>query len=69
MEDTIKVNILNLVKNYIKLGNSLQENFENMNEIVVDNNRKIILDSISITYDKNTNQLDYYRFSGYLLEK
>ncbi len=68
-EKTIDVNILNIVKKYIELGDSLDKYFDDMNEIVIDNNRKIIIDYISINYNELTNEVNNYSINGYLLEK
>ena len=40
-----------------------------MNEIIVDENRKIILESIYINYNEITKEVSSYNFIGYLLEK
>ena len=40
-----------------------------MNEIIVDENRKIILESIYISYNEITKEVSNYNFIGYLLEK
>ena len=66
---TFNVNIENKIKEYIKLGDSLDKKFNNINEIIVDNNKKIILNYIRIEYDKTTNEIDSYSINGYLLEK
>ena len=68
-EKTINVNIENKIKEYIKLGDSLDKKFNNINEIIVDNNKKIILNYIRIEYDKTTNEIESYSINGYLLEK
>ncbi len=69
MDQNIKVNMLSQVNQYIRLGKSLEKEFDDINEIIIDNNRKIVLDSINIDYDKTTNELYYYNITGYLLEK
>ena len=66
---TFNVNIENKIKEYIKLGDSLDKKFNNVNEIIVDNDKKIILNYIRIEYDKTTNEIDSYSINGYLLEK
>jgi len=43
--------------------------FENNNEIVIDNLRKIIITSYSMRYDETTGEIDNCTISGYLLEK
>ena len=51
------------------MGNSLDNNFDKVNEIIIDNNKKIILDSVYISYEETTNEVNSYGFDGYLLEK
>ena len=68
-ENTIKLNITNRIKQYIKLGNSLVRQFDNINEIIIGNNRKIVLDSVYIYYNETTNEIYNYTINGYLLEK
>lgn len=65
----IEVNVSPLVKEYINHGAYLDKYFEETNEIELDENRKVILKSISIQYDENTNKIYYYNMSGYLLER
>ena len=60
--------MLDLVKKYLNTK-SLNENFENMNEIILDDNRKIILDYFSISYYEESDRVDYYSLDGYLLER
>ncbi len=67
-EEIINVNMLDLVKKYLK-ADSLDEEFENMNEIILDDNRKIILDYFSISYYEKSDKVDYYSLDAYLLER
>lgn len=69
LQDKIDVNMLNLVKKYIQMGDSLDKNFDKVNEIIIDSNRKIILDSIYISYNETKDNVDNYSINGYLLEK
>ena len=46
-----------------------QKQFEENNEIIIDENRKIIFTQIHINYNKETNEVFNYNISGYLLEK
>lgn len=68
-DNTIEVNLTNLVKKYIEMENSLDKNFDKVNEIIFNNNRKIIFNSVYISYDEETNEVNSYSFDGYLLEK
>ncbi len=68
-DNIIKVKLTDRIKQYIKLGNSLARQFDNINEIIIDNNRKIILDSVNIYYNETTNEIYSYSITGYLLEK
>ena len=68
-EDTINVNMLNVVKKYIQNKNELNKNFDKVNEIIIDDNKKIILDNISISYNEITEELYSYSLIGYLLVK
>ncbi len=68
-KDTIDVNMVDLVKMYIQMGDSLDRSFDNVNEIVIDSNKKIILDSFYISYNESTNEVENYSIDGYLLEK
>ena len=68
-KDIAIVNMTNLVKEFIKNKDSIDEDFKYMNEIIVDENRKIILRSMNISYNKMTNEVSSYNFIGYLLEK
>lgn len=64
-----KENILPLIKQYIEHEKNIDEYFEKNNELILNKNRKIILDNFSIQYNKETNEVIYYNISGYLLEK
>ena len=68
-KDIAIVNMTNLVKEFIKNKDSIDEDFKYMNEIIVDENIKIILRSMNISYNKMTNEVSSYNFIGYLLEK
>ena len=57
------------IQEYIENEKNIDDYFEENNEIILDENRKIILESFSAEYDKLTEEIDYYNISGYLLEK
>lgn len=67
--DTIKVNILPLVKQCINYGEDITEYFDGINKLQIDNDTQIILEEITIRYNEDTNKVDYYNISGYLLSK
>ena len=68
-EKIANVNMINLVEKFIQYKDSLNDDFKYMNEIIVDENRKIILESIYINYNKISKEISSYNFIGYLLEK
>ena len=67
--DTIKIDMENIINRWIEEGEDLEENFSELNELEIDRNRKIIFDFVSIEINKDTQNILYYNFSGYLLEK
>ncbi len=67
--EIVYANILEEVNEYIRYGDRLKDNFENINEIQIDDSKKLLLTSISITYDKVNKNIKNYSLSGYLLEK
>ncbi len=68
-KDIVSVNLINEVKNYIQQEKSLDRNFEKKNEIIIDSNKKIVLESVYINYVEKAQEVNDYRFNGYLLEK
>ena len=68
-EEIANVNMLNFVERVIQYKDSIDDDFKYMNEITVDENRKIILESIYINYNEITKEVSSYNFVGYLLEK
>ena len=40
-----------------------------MNEIHIDDSKKLIIKSLSIKYDDNNQKIERYSIQGYLLEK
>ena len=68
--DTFNVNILSAINECISFNdNQKYSNSTKLKEIIVDNNRKIILKSVSLEYDKTTSKVNYYYIYGYLLER
>ncbi len=65
----IYANICEKINEYIKYGDKLAANFENINEIQIDESKKLILTYISISYDKASKNVENYSISGYLLIK
>ena len=68
-KEVADVNMLNFIEKVIQHKNSIDSDFKYMNEIIVDENRKIILKSVYINYNEITKEVSSYNFSGYLLEK
>ena len=68
-KEIANVNMLNFIEKVIQHKNSIDSDFKYMNEIIVDENRKIILESIYINYNETTKEVSSYNFIGYLLEK
>ena len=66
--ETIYVNISEKINEYMQYGENLDRNFKNINEIQIDNNKKLILKNISISYDKVNKKVGDYSIVGYLLE-
>ena len=66
--ETIYVNISEKINEYMQYGENLDRNFKNINEIQIDNNKKLILKNISISYDKVNKKVEDYSIVGYLLE-
>ena len=66
-DSKITINILPEITKFINM--KAQKQFEENNEIIIDENRKIIFTQIYINYNKETNEVFNYNISGYLLEK
>ncbi len=66
--ETVYANISEKINEYIQYGENLDKNFENINEIQIDNNKKLILRNISVSYDKVNKKVEDYSIVGYLLE-
>lgn len=70
IEVNLSVQITDYIDKYITNGSEyFEEYFKENNEIKIDDNRKIILDNISIYYDNKDEKINSCSFSGYLLEK
>ena len=67
--DILNIDLSREISEYIQYGDNLDDNFENINEIQIDNKKKLILTSIYIYYDKNSKEIEDYRLTGYLLLK
>ncbi len=72
--EKIYINILNNINEYInykkrKSESNLNKEFENMNEIELNNERKLIIQDLSFSYDENTKEVSSYSLTGYILEK
>jgi len=70
----MEINLSKKMKDYIeqysqKNENDFKEYFENNNEIILDDTRKLIFTTLYITYDKDTQMVESYNLNGYLLEK
>lgn len=65
----VNVDIKNLIEDYINHNKSFESYFKKHNEYVIDGNRKLVVESISITYIKDTDTIDSYSINGYLLTK
>lgn len=68
-QETIHIDILEKVNEYIGNEEKLNSYFQYMNEIQLDNDRKVILTNLSIRYEEESKKIESYRISGYLLEK
>lgn len=66
--NNFEVNILPLINKYISNEYEIDEYFKENNELELDN-KKIVLEKISLEYDDTTQVINYYNLSGYLLEK
>lgn len=69
----IKTNIYPKIKDFIEKKEELSENemdnyFDNNNEIIINQNQKLIIYYLSINYDEN-DLVDNYNINAYLLEK
>ena len=69
----IKTNIYPKIKEFIEKKEVLSENemnnyFDNNNEIIINQNQKLIIYYLSINYDEN-DLVDNYNINAYLLEK
>lgn len=65
----IYIDILSNVRQYIENEENLQRNFETMNEIQFDNNKKMIIKSFHISYNEVNEEVESYSIDGYLLER
>ena len=69
----VKTNIYPKIKEFIEKKEVLSENemnnyFDNNNEIIINQNQKLIIYYLSINYDEN-DLVDNYNINAYLLEK
>ena len=72
INNIIKYNDITIDISHI-INNDTLNNFENYiknnNEIIIDNKQKLVIKSISINYNKYTNEYKYLSIEGYLLKK
>lgn len=66
---TFIVDLSSRIQEYIENEKNIDDYFEENNEIILDENRKIILESFSAEYDKLTEEITYYNITGFLLVK
>ena len=66
---TFKVDLNSKIQEYMENEKNIDNYFEENNEIILNENRKIILESFSLEYERLTGKIYYYNMSGYLLEK
>ena len=62
------LNISDEIRAYLANEKTIDDYFENNNEIEFEN-QKLILTNFTIDYDKLTKEVSYYSIYGYLLEK
>lgn len=66
---TFYLNLTNAFKNYLDNGNNIDEYLDANYEIDVDENRKVLINHISISYDEVSQIVENYTISAYLLER
>ena len=65
----INVNIKGLIQDYINHNENFNEYFKTHNEFIINNEKKLILNSISITYLNDSKNIESYYIDGYILTK
>lgn len=69
INNPVTVNISSEINDYINNDKNISSYFKINNEIQLDENTKLVLKSISISYNKNSKEVLFYDLSGYLLIK
>lgn len=64
-----RVDLSREISNYIKNKDNFKDYVKNHNEIVIDKDKKLVIGTITIRYDLETEEILSYTISGYLLEK
>lgn len=67
--DYVYVNLYEVILNYIKNKEDINEYFSEKHEVIIDDNRKIILENMYLEYIQETSEVVYFSFGGYLLER
>ncbi len=69
IEEGKKIDISSKVRQYLEHKGDFEDYFEEENEIIINNDQKLILENFSVRYNENTKDVYSYSMSGYLLEK
>ena len=59
--------IYKVLNNYIENESDIKDYFNNNNEIIIDNNNKLILRTLNISYNMYNNEIKTFTIEGYLL--
>lgn len=68
-DESINLDLSELIKNYIKNKDNIDEYFKENNEFIINDLQKIIIKNIYIDYSKENNMVEMFSIDMYLLEK
>lgn len=68
-DESINLDLSELIKNYIKNKDNIEEYFKENSEVVINDLQKIIITNIYIDHSKENNMVEMFSMDMYLLEK
>lgn len=68
-DESINLDLSEVIKNYIKNKDNIDEYFKENNEFIINDLQKIIIKKIYIDYSKENNMVEMFSIDMYLLEK
>ncbi len=68
-DESINLDLSEVIKNYIKNKDNIDEYVKENNEFIINDLQKIIIKNIYIDYSKENNMVEMFSIDMYLLEK